>query len=370
MSHLRRGGAAVVLAVGLGAMLLGLPALAAGGWWAGAPGSSPRLSLVASNQGSVTLAVSRGAPGWYRPGTGQFIPLMLSQSRSGAEAVAVAATGRLGVVAFAGGRLLETVRGGSTRWLPSLLGEPRDLALGPGANPRLAAATSAGVFSGRLGSRLAKVAPGTGRAVLAPPRRGLPWLALARGRLLASSDAARWTPAAGSPRFAAATAELAELGSGVILLAEPSGLLWRGYRGRWAPAFQLLPEGGLGGVPRVTALVADGVDSAYLGTAGFGTLLTPDGGYTWYRAAPPDAEVTALAALGRVFAEHPHGLVIAVTPQRIYLHRLQALPAPPVYTPAGATAELAGTAAVAGAAALVVVSLLWYLERRRRHLFV
>jgi hypothetical protein len=159
---------------------------------------------------------------------------------------------------------------------------------------------------------------------------------------------------------------MAELSDGSILVVEPGGLVWRGAGRRWVPAFQLLPYGGLGGVPQPTSLAADGDGSAYLATDGFGTLLTPDGGYSWYRAAPPEGAISSLATVGPVFGSKARGYVVATSPAGLFLHRLQLLPEPPVYSPSGQTAELLGTAAVTLVAAVLTLLSLWYLNRRSR----
>jgi hypothetical protein len=159
---------------------------------------------------------------------------------------------------------------------------------------------------------------------------------------------------------------LAQLSSGVLLVGQTGGLIWRGQGESWSRAFQILPYGGLGGVPTVTSLVADGATSAYVGTAGFGTLLTPDGGYSWYRAAPASGVISALATVGPVFSAKAHGFVVALTPGQIYLHRLQLLPEPLAYTPTAESAELVGTAAVTLATVFLIVLFLWLLSRRQR----
>ena len=360
-----------MLAVGLMLTLTAIPVAAAAGWWVPAPIGSRSISAVASNQGSATLAISKGVPGWYRPTSGSFSPLAVPGAVSApGPAAAVAARDGVGVAAYRSGLLLQVSQGGGSRRLPSVPGVPRALALVGGDPQLLAVATSRGLFSGRLGSRLALVAAGEGRAVIPPPHAGRAWLALVDGRLWDRSAGGGWARAPGSPRFDRQTQAVAELSTGVILVGEPGGLIWRGDRGRWDRALQLLPYGGLGGVPQVTALVADGATSAYLGTEGFGTLLTTDAGYTWYRAAPSDRSISSLATVGPVFAAHAHGFVVAISAGGVFLHRLQALPAPPIYGPTSQTMELVGTAVVTLLAALLVTLLLWYLTRRERRLSV
>ncbi|HUY09132.1 MAG TPA: hypothetical protein VMW80_06735 [Candidatus Dormibacteraeota bacterium] len=327
---------------------------------------------MASDQGATTLAISHGIPGWYAPKSGEFAPLRTPAgvASSGGSAVAVGAEGRLGVVAYGHGQLAEASEGGAVLSLPSVPGVPRAVAVAGGDPELVAVATSRGLFSGRLGGRLARVASGVARSVLAPPTSSRAWLALVNGRLWERSVHQGWAPAYSSPDFGPETTALTELSSGVILVGQPGGLIWRGDRDRWTRAFQVLPYGGLGGVPTVTSLAADGATSAYVGTDGFGTLLTPDGGYTWYRAPPPVAAISLLATVGPVFSAKAHGYVVAVSDDRVFLHQLQALPEPPTYSPTGETEELVGTAAVTLASALLITLLLWFLDRRQRHLSV
>lgn len=361
----------MLLAVGLTALWSVIPALAAGGWWVSAPASTPEISAVASNEGMTTLAISYGTPGWYAPRSGGFKAIRAPSGASiHSRAVAVAVAGGLGIVAYKKGQLVEVPVGGGWLPLPPVPGEPRAVALA-GHDPTLVAVTtSLGLFSGPLGGRLQRVASGDGLALISPPTGGLRWLALVNGQLWESRAGRTWAVARGAPNFGRQTRALAQLSSGVTLVGQPGGLIWRGVGSGWSRAFQILPYGGLGGVPAVTALVADGPSSAYVATDGFGTLLTPDTGYSWYRAPPADATISALATVGPVFSNKPHGYVVALSPRGVFLHRLQLLPAPPTYAPTGEAAELLGTAAVTAASVLLVVLLLWLVSRRRRHLSV
>lgn len=362
------------LALGLGLTLAWsvAPAIAASSWWVAAPNSARALSTVASNQGPVTLAISQGVAGRYSPATGEFLPLSLpsGQARGFGSAVAVAATGRLGLVAYHQGQVVEVGPTGKLIRLPSVPGIPAAVAVSGPSPALLAVATSNGLFSGEVGTVLTRVTPGNALAVVAPPLRAGAWLALVAGRLWVRASGGGWALDQNSPQFDPQTTAVTEFPTGVILVGEPGGLIWRGSGGNWARAFQVLPYGGLGGVPAVTSLVADGATSAYVGTDGFGTLLTPDGGYTWYRAPPANEYVSRLAVVGPVFSGHPHGLVVALTSGGVFLHRLQALPEPPVYRPPSANAELGGTAAVTVGCVLLVTLLLWLLNRRRRQLSV
>jgi hypothetical protein len=344
-----------------------LPAVA-GSWWVQSPPSSRSISVVATDQGSTTLAISAGVAGWYRPGTGTFTEIAVPGSTTlSRRPVAVAAADGLGVVALSGGALIEVAEGSrSGHVIRSAPGFPTAVALVGGRPARLALATSRGLFTGRIGGHLSQVAAGPAQMVLAPSRPGLAWLALLGGELWTRPLGRSWGPAPGAPRFDPQTHVMAELSDGSILVAEPSGLVWRGAGRSWAPSFQLLPYGGLGGVPQPTSLAADGDISAYLATDGFGTLLTPDGGYSWYRAAPPVGKITSLATVGPVFGAKAHGYVVATSAAGLFLHRLQLLPQPPVYTLSGQSAELLGTAAVTLLSVLLTLFGLWYLSRRSR----
>lgn len=365
-------------ALGLALVTIGLvalpqvsPVLAASPWWLPVPGGPRHITLAASTKGQVTLVVEGGRLGWFRPATGRFTRVVIPAptaprrgTKSPGAPEAVAASGPVGVVAFADGALLQTRSGGESRWLSGVGGRPRALALQGG---ELVVASSKGIFSGRLGGGMRRTVLGSALAVVAPPRGRLEWLALVGGRLWVSPSGRRFLPAAGSPRFTATTSLLTELGSGTALVAEPQGLVWQGTGRTWQRVFQVLPYGGFGGVPRLTGLVSDGASSAYLGTNGFGTLLTPDGGYSWYRASPPDPHLLGLAVLGPVFARRPSGLVLGLTSETTYGHRLQGLPAPPVYAPRTALFELLGEAAVTVLAAALVLLALGLWGRRLRH---
>lgn len=372
MRVVRRIATRTMLAVGLTFAWSVIPAVAAGAWWVPAPSGTRVISAVASNQGLTTLAISKGTAGWYSPTSGSFASIKAPSGTASTlgPAVAVAATGEIGVVAYGQGQLVEVSNGEPFLPLPSVKGVPRAAAM-VGSDPlAVAVVTSRGLFAGRLGSRLKRVVTGDGRGVIAPPKSGRDWLALVNGWLWESADGLIWVHSHDAPNFGLQTEAVAELSSGVILVGQPGGLIWRGAQRRWSRAFQLLPYGGLGGVPTVTSLVADGSTSAYVATEGFGTLLTPDGGYSWYRAPPSAGAISALATVGPVFSAKPHGFVIALSPGRVFLHRLQLLPQPPIYSLTGETAELVGTAAVTLASVLLVVCLLWLLIRRQRRLSV
>ncbi len=236
-------------------------------------------------------------------------------------------------------------------------------------------ATSQGLFWGELDSplshRLAVRAGATPIQLTSPVSAGAPFVVVAEnGELLFLGADGRLQLSVGAPRLGSDPV-VAELGDGELLAGGRSGLIW-GLLGRgWQPVFQLLPYGGIGGVPNLTAMISDGPTAAYLSTDGFGTMLTPDGGYTWYRAAPPAGDVLGLATLGPVFAARPSGVVVAATPGGLFLHRLQALPGPPNYRGAGLEGQILGTAGVTVVTAALAILLLWWPRRHdRRRLFV
>ncbi|HUY60539.1 MAG TPA: hypothetical protein VMW49_01560, partial [Candidatus Dormibacteraeota bacterium] len=243
------------------------------------------------------------------------------------------------------------------------------LALAAGAGGPLAVvATRAGLVALRPGRRATTVRRGDATAVLPPVAARQPWWALVGGRLAWSPTGEIWTAVPRAPRFARSTHVLAALGDGTVLVAEPSGLVWSRTGQGWARVLQLLPAGGLGSVPPPTALQPVGPSSAYLATAGFGALLTPDDGYGWYRAAPAQlpATVDLLAAVGPVASlTRPHGLVLAVSPQGLSRHVLRALPTPPAYRGRTQVAMELGIAAVTLAAIALAAAALWVGARRR-----
>ncbi len=353
-----------LLLAGLG-LVLSAPLVLAGGWWSQSGGPALSLTQVASNPvGGWTLVLTAaGRTAWYRAATGQFDPFRASPERP----VAVAAVGGTGVVAFSNGTLARVSHGGPSRWLGRVPPPVQGLALGGTGEAQLAVASRAGLYFGRLGRHLRRRMAGDATAVLAPPRGGLPWMASVGGRIVLG-DGSSFHAAPGAPPVPQGS-RIAELGIGTQLVAQPSGTVWADPGGRWQAVFQLLPYGGIGGIPVITALASDGPQAAYLATRGFGTLLTPDAGFSWYRTAP-SSSVLALATLGPVFAARPHGEVIAAAPHRVFLHRLQTLPAPPVYSGGTGLAEALGTAGVAVLFGVAVAGLLWLDRRRGRRLFV
>ncbi len=362
-----------LLVVGVGLFVFAVDAGNVGAatlWWQTAPGPTPALSAVSSNSSFETLAISSGVAGWLDPKSGRFRSLSTT-----ADVAYVAASGDSGLIMESDGALYQSSAAGAIRLLQRLPGRPLGLAIAAGVNPVALAVTSSGVYRGALGTKLRPLTPDPiGLPVaMAGPVTSSERFAVASSRgifLLGKEGRPRLAPH--SPRLGA-HAHLAELGDGVILAGDGKGLISAVSPGRSTPVFQLLPYGGLGGVPQLTGIVGVGADAAYLATSGFGTLLTPDGGYSWYRASPPvtTGTILALATVGPIYGPRPSGLVLAVSSSGLFLHRLQSLPTPPSYSAGSEASQLGGTTLVTALAAALVIWLMWIIRRReRRRLFV
>ena len=141
---------------------------------------------------------------------------------------------------------------------------------------------------------------------------------------------------------------------GIVVAAGDDNHVWRRTQaGAWATAFILLPAGRTSGAPRVTALAAftQPLSSAvYMGTAGYGVLLSQDGGDDWIRADPGLPE----NVLGLATDASTRSLY-AATDQGLYVHHLQALPSPPVYADSALWLRWLGIGIVAAFATLVAL---------------
>ncbi len=273
-----------------------------------------------------------------------------------ARAIAVSAAGR-GVAALSDGTVVQVAGDRAGAILGVLAGPVTALAAGGSTTTAFAvAATSRGLFLLRTGRAAERVVQGRATTVVAPTAHGLPWWALVGGRLYGSADGSRWARARRVGPLPPGTLLLGELGDGTVLAVESSGLILASSSHGLTPSLQILPAGGFAGVPRPTGLAAVGPTSAYLATRGFAALLTPDDGYDWYRAAPSQlpSDLEAVASVGPVAAaSHPSGDVIVAGPGRLYLHRLQSLPSPPVYVGGSALLQWAGIAATTAVAILL-----------------
>lgn len=153
---------------------------------------------------------------------------------------------------------------------------------------------------------------------------------------------------------------------GVVLAVGSDGHVWRrGQDGGWATALVLLPGGGISGVPAVTALTAFSQPlsgAVYLGTDGYGVLLSTDGGDDWiWAAAGLPENVLSLAT------DSSSRSLYAATGDGLWVHRLQSFPAPPVYRDAALYLRWLGIGAVGlGASALAIVALSVALPARRQ----
>jgi hypothetical protein len=102
-------------------------------------------------------------------------------------------------------------------------------------------------------------------------------------------------------------------------------------------------------VTSLAAFTSPVTGAVYMGTAGYGVLLSQDGGDDWIRADPGLPEnVLALSADSSARA------LYAGTDQGLYVHHLQSFPAPPAYRDASLYLRWLGIAivglfAVAGA---------------------
>jgi hypothetical protein len=218
----------------------------------------------------------------------------------------------------------------------------------------LLAATAGGSFlSADQGTSFQPVANG-GTALPGPA--SAPRWKIDNGTVLTVAAGGQFAPDPGAP-FLGASAHLIAAPAalpGVVVAVGSDNHVWRrSSSGRWATSFILLPAGGLSGAPQVTSLAAfaEPITAAvYLGTGGYGVLLTEDGGDDWIRADPGLPEnVLGLAA------DPTTKTLYAATDQGLYVHHLQSFPAPPAYHDAGLYLRWLGIAMVALLAAIGAV---------------
>lgn len=351
----------LALLVAAGASLqLVAPALAAT-WWVAVPGAPDGLTQVAASSSAPTLAIVDGEAGWLWPLTGRYRRLGL-----GHAAFVAALPGGSGLVQASSGQLLE-VDADHSRRLGHLPGRPLGVSVEPGAKPWVVAITTRGVYQWRPPGLPRAVAGGRGDplAVAPPATADHPFVIAESSGEYLLRPGGRLVSSPGSPKLGSG-AKVAELADGVILAVARSGVVWGLYRDGWQAAFQVLPAGGVSGVPSINGLVAVSSSAAYLATSGFGTLLTPDGGYSWYRAdLPGTSSALQVSTFGPVLSSDPHGYVLAITPAGLYRHLLQPLPTPPQYFGSSGSTQLLLISLVTAAASALVILLVWAWRRHQ-----
>lgn len=190
-------------------------------------------------------------------------------------------------------------------------------------------------------------------------RSGADTWAIAGGAVLHATGSGPLRPDPGAPALGPGAHLIAAPAAapGIVVAVADDGTVWRrGHDGDWRRALLLLPAGFPSGVPEITSLVAFTQPlsiTVYLGTDGYSVLDSTDGGDDWIRAGPglPDS-VRGLAA------DSTTRSVYAATSDGLWVHHLQALPAPAVYHDAALLWRWIGivlTALVAALAAVLVL---------------
>lgn len=193
------------------------------------------------------------------------------------------------------------------------------------------------------------------------------WTIDVSGRVLRGIRGGPRVPDPGSPGLGRGAHLIAAPAAfpGVVVAVSTGGTVWRrGQDGDWKQALLLLPQSLVQGSPQVTALAAFAQPlsgAVYLGTAGYAVLISQDGGDDWIRAGPglPDT-VSGLATDSRTHA------VYAATSDGLWVHTLQALPAPPRYSDRALVLRWVGIAAVTLVASAAAVLVLLRLTRARQ----
>ena len=233
------------------------------------------------------------------------------------------------------------------RWAPvGLRGTALRSVTAEGAVVEVVTASGSALRSTDKGAHFSPVAaPVTPQVVVTSGR--YTWTIDVSGRVLRGTGGGPRLPDPGSP----------ELGRGAHLLAAPAalpgvvvavgtdGTVWRRAQdGDWRQALLLLPQSLVQGVPRVTsvtAFTAPLTNSVYIATGGYSVLSSLDGGDDWIRSGPglPDT-VDGLAA------DNATRSVYAATTDGLWVHRLQALPAPARYSDQALVGRWLGIGAV------------------------
>jgi hypothetical protein len=241
--------------------------------------------------------------------------------------------------------LPATVHAAPPWWEPLAFAGERvtSVAVLPGG---LLSGTTSGSFLSADGGR--SFQPVAGGHVAAPAPASAPRWTIDKGTVFTAAAGGQFAADPGAP-FLGASAHLIAAPAalpGVVVAVGSDNHVWRrSSSGRWATSFILLPGGGLSGAPQVTSVAAFAAPitaAVYLGTNGYGVLLTEDGGDDWIRADPGLPEnVLGLAADPTTKA------LYAATDQGLYVHHLQSFPAPPAYHDASLYLRWLGIALVA-----------------------
>lgn len=192
------------------------------------------------------------------------------------------------------------------------------------------------------------------------------WSIDPEGVILHATGGSALVPDRGAPHLGAGADLIASPAAlpGVVVAVGTDGTVWRrGQDGDWKQALLLLPQSLFQGVPRITSLAAFTQplsDAIYLGTDGYGVLISTDGGDDWIRAGAglPDA----VFSLSADSAQHA---LYAGTSDGLWAHVLQQFPAPPAYRDAALVWRWLGIGAITlVAAALTLLGMVRLVPRR------
>lgn len=193
------------------------------------------------------------------------------------------------------------------------------------------------------------------------------WSIDVSGRVLRGTPGGPRLPDAGSPNLGRGAHLLAAPAAlpGVVVAVATDGTVWRRAQdGGWRQALLLLPQSLVQGAPQVTSVAAftkPVTDSVYIATAGYSVLSSLNGGDDWIRSGPglPDT-VNGLAA------DNATRSVYAATPDGLWVHALQALPAPARYSDQALVWRWLGIGAVTLVASALAVLLMLRASPARR----
>ena len=193
------------------------------------------------------------------------------------------------------------------------------------------------------------------------------WSIDVSGRILRGTPGGPRLPDAGSPNLGRGAHLLAAPAAlpGVVVAVATDGTVWRRAQdGDWRQSLLLLPQSLVQGVPQVTAVTAftkPVTDSIYIATAGYSVLSSLNGGDDWIRSGPglPD-RVNGLAA------DNAAHSLYAATPDGLWVHTLQALPAPTRYSDQALVWRWLGIGAVTLVASTLAVLVMLRLSSARR----